>query len=90
MAKNNLVDGLIIYEEALNGKCEDCIMGRQSNCPLNGETDKTLDPLELILFDLWGLGRKLMQLCLDAMMYVGVAMKTMVTVTQLCKTERQL
>lgn len=54
MAKNNLVDGLIIYEEALNGKCEDCIMGRQSHCPLNGETNKTLDPLELILFDLWG------------------------------------
>lgn len=53
MAKGNLVDGLTISEESLNGKCEDCIMGRQTR-PFDGETDKSLDLLELVSFDLWG------------------------------------
>src|SRR6202522_3174030 len=29
MAKHNLVDGLTISEDSLNGKCEDCVMGCQ-------------------------------------------------------------
>lgn len=57
MAKNNLVDGLMISEEALNGKCEDCIMGRQTRRPFDGETSKSLHPLELVSFDLWGPSR---------------------------------
>jgi GAG-pre-integrase domain len=54
MAKSNLVDGLTISEETLNGKCENCIMGRQTRHPFDGETNKNLDPLELVSFDLWG------------------------------------
>ena len=29
-------------------------MGRQTQCPFDGETDKDLDPLELVSFNLWG------------------------------------
>src|ERR1700678_509434 len=57
MAKHNLVDGLMISEDSLNGKCEDCIMGRQTRRPFDGETDKGLDPLDLVSFDLWGSSR---------------------------------
>ena len=54
MEKANLVDGLKISEANLTGKCEDCIMGRQTRRPFNGETAKDLNPLELVSFDLWG------------------------------------
>ena len=57
MANNKLVDGLTISESTLNGKCEDCIMGRQTRRPFDGETEKVLDPLELVSFDLWGPSR---------------------------------
>ena len=36
------------------GKCEDCILGRQTRCPFNGATEKDLLPLELVSFGLWG------------------------------------
>ena len=55
MANSNLVDGLRISTNDLTGKCEDCIMGCQTRCPFDGETEKKLDPLELVSFDLWGL-----------------------------------
>ena len=54
MAKTNLVDGLMISEDTLHGKCEDCVMGCQMRCPFDEEMDKSMDPLELISFDLWG------------------------------------
>src|SRR5277367_5508630 len=54
MATNNLVDGLKLSKTSVTGKCEDCIMGRQTHCPFDGETEKDLDPLELVSFDLWG------------------------------------
>ena len=54
MAAKNLVDGLKISNEEVNGKCEDCILRHQTQCPFDGETDKTLPPLDLISFDLWG------------------------------------
>ena len=57
MAKKGLVDGLSISETTLNGKCEDCIMGRQARRPFDGETDKDLAPLDLISFDVWGPSR---------------------------------
>lgn len=57
MASGNLVDGLKITEASVSGKCEDCIMGRQSRRPFDGETDKELDPLELVSFDIWGPSR---------------------------------
>ena len=55
MANNGLVDGLTISEDMVTGKCEDCIMGRQAHHPFDGETDKKLEPLKLVSFDLWGL-----------------------------------
>ena len=54
MANNRLIDGLTISEDTVTGKCEDCIMGRQARRPFDGETDKKLEPLELVSFDLWG------------------------------------
>ena len=57
MAKGNLVDGLKISTNSVQGKCEDCILGRQTRRPFDNESDKTLDPLELVAFDLWGPSR---------------------------------
>ena len=57
MARNNIVDGLVISSTAMNGKCEDCILGRQTRRPFDGETEKNLKPLDLIAFDLWGPSR---------------------------------
>lgn len=57
MADNNLVDGLKFSDTTVNGKCEDCILGRQTRRPFDGTTEKNIDPLDLISFDLWGLSR---------------------------------
>ena len=57
MARGNLVDGLHISTNTLTGKCEDCILGRQTRRPFDTETDKNLKPLELVSFDLWGPSR---------------------------------
>ena len=57
MVNGNLVDGLKVSGTALTGKCEDCIMGRQTRRPFDGETAKNLIPLELVSFDLWGPSR---------------------------------
>jgi hypothetical protein len=57
MASKGLVDGLIISETNVSGKCEDCIMGRQTRRPFDGETEKGLKPLDLVAFDLWGPSR---------------------------------
>jgi transposase InsO family protein len=57
MVKHNLVDGLKISNETLKGKCEDCILGRQTRRPFDGETEKNLAPLDLVAFDLWGPSR---------------------------------
>ena len=55
MAKHNLVNGLIISETAINGKCKDCIVGCQMWHLFDSETEKNLKSLELFAFDLWGL-----------------------------------
>jgi len=57
MANRRLVDGLNILGEKLSGKCEDCIMGRQTRRPFDRETEKDLLPLDLVSFDLWGPSR---------------------------------
>ena len=57
MATNCLVDGLEISGESVEGKCEDCILGRQTRRPFDGVTDKDLGPLDLVAFDLWGPSR---------------------------------
>ena len=57
MASGNLVDDLKISDTSLKGKCEDCILGRQTRRPFDGMTEKELDPLELVSFDLWGPSR---------------------------------
>jgi hypothetical protein len=57
MANKNLVDGLKITGGDVTGKCEDCILGRQTRRPFDGETEKNLLPLDLVSFDLWGPSR---------------------------------
>ena len=57
MSKEDLVDGLNVSGNDLRGKCEDCIIGRQTRRPYDGKTEKDLDPLELVSFDLWGPSR---------------------------------
>jgi hypothetical protein len=57
MATKKLVDGLTITGNTLCGKCEDCILGRQTRRPFDGTTEKDLDPLEVVSFDLWGPSR---------------------------------
>jgi GAG-pre-integrase domain len=57
MADKNLVDDLNILEANIRGKCEDCKLGRQTRRPFDGKTDKDLQPLELVSFDLWGPSR---------------------------------
>jgi len=57
MSKGNLVDGLSISGNELRGKCEDCVIGRQTRRPFDGKTERDLDPLELVSFDLWGPSR---------------------------------
>ncbi len=54
MSKGNLVDSLNISESELRGKCEDCIIGCQTHHPFDDKTEKALDPLKLVSFDLWG------------------------------------
>ena len=57
MASKKLVDGLDISGGDPSGKCEDCILGRQTRRPFDGETSKDLLPLDLVSFDLWGPSR---------------------------------
>ena len=57
MANNGLVEGLKISEKAVDGKCEDCILGRQTRRPFDGTTEKDLLPLDRVSFDLWGPSR---------------------------------
>ena len=57
MSTTNLVDGLILSDTTINGKCEDCIMGRQARRPFDGESEKASKPLDLVSFDLWGPSR---------------------------------
>lgn len=60
MANNNLVDGLNISKIATTGKCEDCILGRQTRRPFDGTTiEKGMGPLDLVSFNLWGPSRVL-------------------------------
>ena len=57
MMDKKLVDVLQVLDTSLTGKCEDCIMGRQTRRPFDGETQKNLAPLDLVSFDLWGPSR---------------------------------
>ena len=57
MVSGNLVDGLKLSARDLWGKCEDCVLGRQTRRPFDGATETDLEPLELVSFDLWGPSR---------------------------------
>jgi len=54
MANHGLVDGLAILGKDLQGKCEDCILGRQTCRPFDERSDPSVAPLDLVSFDLWG------------------------------------
>ena len=55
MAAKNLVDSLKLSNTVVTGKCKACILGHQTCHPFDGETEKVLDPLDLVSFNLWGL-----------------------------------
>ncbi|SJK98299.1 uncharacterized protein ARMOST_01564 [Armillaria ostoyae] len=57
MASKGLVDGLNITLDPLLGKCEDCILARQTCCLFNEPSDPNVDPLDLVATDLWGPSR---------------------------------
>jgi len=57
MEKVGLVDRLRVTQKDLRGKCKDCILGHQTRRPFDDETEKGLEPLELVAFDLWGPSR---------------------------------
>ena len=49
-----MVNGLKISSNNLSGKCENCIVGCQACHPFDGETERDLEPLDLVSFDLLG------------------------------------
>ena len=57
MAKGGLVEGLNISETKVDGKCEDCILGRHARRAFDGSTETNLSPLDRVSFDLWGPSR---------------------------------
>jgi hypothetical protein len=57
MATSNLVDRLKLSEIEVTGKCKDCILGCKTRRPFDGETEKDMEPLELVSSDLWGPSR---------------------------------
>ena len=54
MADRNLVDGLALSDPNLQGKCEDCVLGRQTRRPFDHKSESALEVLKLVSFDLWG------------------------------------
>jgi hypothetical protein len=55
MAKRGLVDGLkIMGNVKLEGKCEDCIYGKQMMHLYDGVVEPEKDVLEWVFIDLWG------------------------------------
>ena len=58
MAKKGLVDGLDIVGDAeIQGKCEDCIYGKQTARPYDNATEHEKDVLQCVYIDLWGPAR---------------------------------
>jgi hypothetical protein len=57
MSNDDLVEGLKISKKNVKGKCEDCILGRQTHRPFDGATETNLAPLSLVDFDLRGPSR---------------------------------
>ena len=57
MISGALVEGLEVSGNELRGKCKDCVLGQQTRCPFDGATEKDIDPLVLVSFDLWGPSR---------------------------------
>ena len=57
MVSGNLVEGLKVSSSDLRGRCEDCVLGRQTRRPFDGVSERDVDPLSLVSFDLWGPSR---------------------------------
>ena len=55
MYRKGIVEGLTITNLACQpGLCEDCIMGKQSRCPFDGNTHPASEVLKRIHIDFWG------------------------------------
>ncbi|EDR06651.1 retrovirus-related pol polyprotein [Laccaria bicolor S238N-H82] len=58
MARRGLVDGLnVLGDVKLDGKCEDCIYGKQTARPYDGAVEPETEVLEWVYGDLWGPAR---------------------------------
>ncbi|KAJ3885912.1 hypothetical protein GG344DRAFT_58400, partial [Lentinula edodes] len=59
MERENMVDGLkgAVTSHKLEGKCESCILARQTRRPSDVPTDPDVEPLDLVSVDLWGPSR---------------------------------
>jgi Reverse transcriptase (RNA-dependent DNA polymerase)/gag-polypeptide of LTR copia-type/GAG-pre-integrase domain len=58
MLSKGLVDGLeILARKCEEGRCEDCILGKQTARPYDDEVTPESEPLERLHIDLWGRAR---------------------------------
>ena len=58
MAKKGVIDGLdIIGDVEVQGKCKDCIYGKQTAHPYDEVTEHEKNVLERVYIDLWGPAR---------------------------------
>ena len=58
MAKKGVIDGLdIIGDVEVQGKCKDCIYGKQTAHPYDEVTEHEKNVLEWVYIDLWGPAR---------------------------------
>ncbi|KAF5376302.1 hypothetical protein D9615_008480 [Tricholomella constricta] len=54
MVRSEMVKGLDVTKLSVNGRCEDCIMGKQTRRPFDEEVTPESKPNQRVSFDLWG------------------------------------
>ncbi|KAG5726156.1 hypothetical protein E4T56_gene2140, partial [Termitomyces sp. T112] len=57
MIRGEMVEGLTVTKMLTNGKCEDCIMGKQVRRPFDAVVEPESKPFERVALDLWGPAR---------------------------------
>lgn len=57
MIRDATVEGLTITKTTVNGKCEDCILGKHARRPFDSKPEPESAPYERVAFDIWGPAR---------------------------------
>ncbi|KAF5387622.1 hypothetical protein D9615_000717 [Tricholomella constricta] len=57
MIRGELVKGLDVTKTSVNGRCENCIMGKQARRPFDEDVIPECKPNQRVSFDLWGPAR---------------------------------